>query len=1342
VTNSPSYPWDQFGTEFTAIIDAFVNEVEALPSDVLVATARKSVCLLDALRRSGRLKTDKLVVSDRVLDMDMSWLRGRDVGLIDELVISGSTLHDIGSELDRLVSRLDVRVAAVDKDWWNSELVNPGGKYVSLNHQKSLEFSRHVVLALGLLPRTYNLDWPLIELQADDSEVQALTAMPGFEVISVANGLQRRHGVRSYTFEGGPRIRAMLDESFDWPVSRIVNLLKVRVMLTEYEGRQQTIDAVPMAVLNMLTEAEVNVLFENFVNALDYPLATASKQFRTTESRLRLVQHTIAARFGRIWLEQFNLHAGTHRPWRPSSLEAGYLFSPPSMGLVMNAAHSIEPLLAHYQPPNRRAVNLRTEHHEQLRLRPGATFNRDLAQMQLTHPFIHMFHDKEVRARQLLKEKGAEALKDHRYRAITDRLKAGVTIKQLEDVLARGQLELAEDVRRRAVSQFIDLAVDEGIAVPVLVQTGNSFIRAYRHGEDVTFAEREFYIAKTFFEGIFEHVGSDRELGRTDAEKFTTILLRSGLKKEVFEPWSDRLGKGHAGPRWGQFGVVPRINSTTLFTNTDGERLSDVFLAQGVLAESPKALRKDLPGNHSNPFEASASESPESRARKRSRPKYKLGSMEARDDVSQDKHGHVVFLAHTLGRVRYSNPPLLTANELALITSCGRLPDLIKALAAEVHICLPLVRQYASALSGSSYLRSVGSDAFANTSFEDASHSGIEKFDAYTNGRLKRIHSRVANGLKSTVMESITWNELGSTLLEIDNEPVDDEATRLARRLDGWLRLVSIAAALGNIASDIESGRPYQAEVSKIQTMLNNAGTPRFLGGLQKWWAENREAVAARTIDTAAVTDIAVSSILEHLDRGQQLLDEAAARCDAHGGIRRIRTFSAALVITEPFAEGQAQALISDELLDRLAQSVATCKALHRNAEATNVPSPVAYQGALVVANGRDAATLLSDVAIDMIAHATDHGLNIKLTLVPRVLGHERLYHGTDQSDYFGDRFFQRMRAIRAAMNDDRRHPDRTLAILEPASEMAYTRGAIDHISSQVNISTTELDPPFNTSTEPAGVIERWTHTNARMRPMARRKFDLGVITVKAVETRAMVDALAKFGPTSDFAYEDATIRTGHVVTKDGEKISVGVIQCIDPNSNSAAIALNNIVAAAQPDLVALVGIAGGFSSKVQVNDVLIATQIIDYDQRKVTKDGAEWRGVAHVADPRVRRALEDFGVHHGEPGLLTSGHGDFHVLAAPLGTGGAVVATGNSAERERLQFFNSKTAGLETEAAGIAQSFYERTPREGYPYGYLVVRGISDLADEDKVDDHQKSASDNAAHALVDLLVCRHLKP
>jgi adenosylhomocysteine nucleosidase len=121
--------------------------------------------------------------------------------------------------------------------------------------------------------------------------------------------------------------------------------------------------------------------------------------------------------------------------------------------------------------------------------------------------------------------------------------------------------------------------------------------------------------------------------------------------------------------------------------------------------------------------------------------------------------------------------------------------------------------------------------------------------------------------------------------------------------------------------------------------------------------------------------------------------------------------------------------------------------------------------------------------------------------------------------------------------------------------------------------------------------------------------------------------------------------------------------------------------------------------------------------------------------------ALNDFFATGGEPRQLTA-HPDasaltkpyFTLQRGPIGTGPRVVKFRDAEERKFLESYNEKTLALETEAEGITRYFYEQGT-DGDLSGYIVIRAISDHADEAKDDSWKLAASRNAVLALTEVL-------
>lgn len=108
----------------------------------------------------------------------------------------------------------------------------------------------------------------------------------------------------------------------------------------------------------------------------------------------------------------------------------------------------------------------------------------------------------------------------------------------------------------------------------------------------------------------------------------------------------------------------------------------------------------------------------------------------------------------------------------------------------------------------------------------------------------------------------------------------------------------------------------------------------------------------------------------------------------------------------------------------------------------------------------------------------------------------------------------------------------------------------------------------------------------------------------------------------------------------------------------------------------------------------------------------------------------------HSTGGVLTDGDGvPFRIHRGPIGSGSAVITDENSGTRAWLRTVNEKVLAVETEAAGLAQSFHESADRPA-PFGWLTIRGISDEADVHKPtdDDYHDLAARHAAAVLMAL--------
>ncbi len=173
----------------------------------------------------------------------------------------------------------------------------------------------------------------------------------------------------------------------------------------------------------------------------------------------------------------------------------------------------------------------------------------------------------------------------------------------------------------------------------------------------------------------------------------------------------------------------------------------------------------------------------------------------------------------------------------------------------------------------------------------------------------------------------------------------------------------------------------------------------------------------------------------------------------------------------------------------------------------------------------------------------------------------------------------------------------------------------------------------------------------------------------------------------------------------------VVVLCLLEMGRVDAAAAVVSAINRWKPRGVLAVGIAGGFRDQVDLGDVLIADQIIDYEAQKVRGRSSETRYRSDRADARMLSVARSIKVSEWGPLVRQKrperGRAVKHV--GPVFSGEKVVANGKFLSTHRRAY--PKALGVEMEGSGIAAAC-ARTAKNP---GFLMVRGVSDFGDRRK---------------------------
>jgi len=174
------------------------------------------------------------------------------------------------------------------------------------------------------------------------------------------------------------------------------------------------------------------------------------------------------------------------------------------------------------------------------------------------------------------------------------------------------------------------------------------------------------------------------------------------------------------------------------------------------------------------------------------------------------------------------------------------------------------------------------------------------------------------------------------------------------------------------------------------------------------------------------------------------------------------------------------------------------------------------------------------------------------------------------------------------------------------------------------------------------------------------------------------------------------------------------------------ALATERLIQAYKPDILLLIGIAGGVKD-VQIGDVVVGTKAYGYEYGKSTEEGFVSRpDVVPYSQDLLERSKAIARKPDWKKRILDSDM-DPKIIFGPIAAGNKVIASTDSEEYKILKKHYNDTTALEMESIGTAEVLLS------YPHiRTLNIRGISDLLDNKSKTDADGNQEKAVAHAAA----------
>lgn len=511
---------DAFRGEMRTNVIEFGKRLWEMDSDVYIFMARKAACFFDCLREQNLAGVRGLAISDRVLDMDLSFLRGKRVTLVDDCVFSGTTLFHAKTAVESAhAASCDTLSLSVNRDWIRPQLL-PGGSeadllnfvepLLQLDDSQSVQQCYDIVRAISIFPRPYDVDFPHTKsIKMSQAGLEQLLRTPGWEPYDVSSHFQTDHQVRVFTVLPSDGVKASLFREHAG-LESIAQAVKLRLYTKKLSAKSWSVRLVPIVVLGALDQAE---LLTDACWGAQLNATLSAAGFNSPKSRYRLLQFLLSTSLLRSFA---GFATGDTAPLDVEVRKdlAEMAFGSHYSDFIHEANQAVSRIaLPHavIEPPSATTSAFDST--------PVTVSTGGELVAECVKPFTWLYRNLEIPARKAVRESGLQQSLDQ-TRADLVRLGRGFSLRALIDRLSSKEIDVT-----RFATIFLDRAIDLGIAVPTIVEDAGTIYRAFRHGEDAVFGEVEERLTVLALQAYMDSRGIGSIYG-LELQKFVVLFAQ------------------------------------------------------------------------------------------------------------------------------------------------------------------------------------------------------------------------------------------------------------------------------------------------------------------------------------------------------------------------------------------------------------------------------------------------------------------------------------------------------------------------------------------------------------------------------------------------------------------------------------------------------------------------------------------------------------------------------------------------------------------------------------------------------------------------------------------------
>lgn len=551
--------YDFCSNEVKDALKTFCHRVNHSDADVLIIMAHKAVLLFYLLLAQGHISKQiakKVIISNLALDFDCCYLEGKKIAILDDIMISGTS---IASTINKLLSvgvrqdDIDVIAIAIDQDYFNMNFENTKG--ISILHcdfkpkdEPCIELSAVVSKVFSYFGIPYDVDFPVYErIPINEKALSTLHSSLFWSVVDVSNGNQRSGGIDVYTLFPAQSVLTRLWTAIGVNLDCCADI-KLRLYIKRYPDGYRECCVVPMCLFKEISLDALSTLYD-LLKPTDHPIFITKEE--PWKAQMRYLEFCIAHQLYAIFSEITSLGHGVlfyeniaKQLFGPVDGEIVYRHlsascsgSGDSLPLVIRCAevdHSS--IIEEYK----KSEIYKTIREKSANWCFGSEYQKGcwINQFMFTS-FLWWYDTKEILVRNQLKEQALHYVKDYKIiRTYLYRLKNGLPMSTLRLMLQTLVQNIPDRDAENTISAFIDRAIDEGVIVPTIYfnEDKKYICRAFRHGEDLPFGAADQYRLVYFLNSVGNYLrkaegNPNPAVAEISLEKMIVLFYQMGLRQ-------------------------------------------------------------------------------------------------------------------------------------------------------------------------------------------------------------------------------------------------------------------------------------------------------------------------------------------------------------------------------------------------------------------------------------------------------------------------------------------------------------------------------------------------------------------------------------------------------------------------------------------------------------------------------------------------------------------------------------------------------------------------------------------------------------------------------------------